>query len=58
MKNLIVKVLTFNFVSFVVFSAISIDNIGHPTYNKVFIPFAIIAFVSAIILTKINGFEE
>ena len=58
MKNIINKVLGFIVGGFVMFGAITIDSLGNPVYNKVFIIWALLAVVSTLILRKTFNFFE
>jgi hypothetical protein len=58
MKNIINKVLGFIVGGFVMFGAITIDSLGNPVYNKVFIIWALLAIVSTLILRKTSNFFE
>lgn len=55
LKNWVVKVLGGIIVSYVVFAIMTIDNLGNAKYDRIFIAYTIITFISYILLNMYSN---
>ena len=55
LKNWVVKVLGSIIVSYVVFAIMTIDNLGNAEYDRIFIAYTIITFISYILLNMYSN---
>lgn len=55
LKNWAVKVLGGIIVSYVVFAIMTIDNLGNAEYDRIFIAYTIITFISYILLNMYSN---